>query len=154
MTISMQKKIMNYILFILSFLSATTLLYGQTNITWKTLSDVEINPQLFPEESLTYDVPTFGEELRSLHEKEVTISGYLIPLNNQDQLFVLSKNPYASCFFCGGAGPESVMELWLKPESFRRFQLDELVQFKGTLLLNGDDFDHCMYILKDAVEVL
>ena len=145
---------MSNILFILSFLFAGTFLYGQTNITWEALSEVEISPQLFPEEGLTYDVPTFGNSLQSLHEKEVMISGYLIPLNNQDQLFVLSKNPYASCFFCGGAGPESVMELWLKPESFRRFQLDELVQFKGILLLNGDDFDHCMYILKDAVEIL
>lgn len=123
-------------------------------MTWDDLGQVEIHSQLFPEEGLTYDVPLFSKNLQSLHEKEILISGYLIPLNNQDQMFVLSKNPYASCFFCGGAGPESVIELWLKPESFRRFQLDERAQFKGILLLNDDDFDHCMYILKDAVEVL
>ena len=129
-------------------------LLSQINITWDDLGNVKIYQQVFPEDGLTYDVPSFSNSLKELNEKEVLISGYLIPLNNQDQMFVLSKNPYASCFFCGGAGPESVMELWLKPESFRGFQLDERVQFKGTLLLNDNDFDHCIYILKDAVEVL
>ncbi len=64
--------------------------------------------------------------------------------------FILSRYPLSSCYFCGAAGPETVVELQLKPEAVKRYRMDEQLSFKGTLLLNVNDLDHCNYILKGA----
>ncbi len=62
--------------------------------------------------------------------------------------YVLSAYPYSMCFFCGGAGPESVMGLKLKKN--RKFKTDEIHLFKGTLELNANDIYELNYILADA----
>ena len=38
-------------------------------------------------------------------------------------------------------------------DEHRRFDLDEIVTVRGTLVLNDDDFEHLIFILKDAREV-
>ena len=66
--------------------------------------------------------------------------------------YALSEGPFASGFFCGKGGAESVMELRIKKvESW--FAMDRLVLFSGTLELNADDPEHLYYILNDAVAV-
>ena len=52
------------------------------------------------------------------------------------------------CFFCGGAGPETVMEV----ESLEgvEFSADPIV-LKGILRLNDKDINHLMYKLEEAV---
>jgi hypothetical protein len=50
---------------------------------------------------------------------------------------MVSANPFANCFFCGNAGPETVVELF-PGERFRRFNTDEVVTFVGTLNINKD----------------
>ncbi|MEM6963324.1 MAG: DUF3299 domain-containing protein, partial [Bacteroidota bacterium] len=63
---------------------------------------------------------------------------------------VLSKNPNSSCFFCGGAGPETVLELELKPSAIERYEVDDLKTFKGILKLNKINDKHLTYLLTDA----
>jgi hypothetical protein len=61
---------------------------------------------------------------------------------------MLSSLPFSNCFFCGGAGPETIVEL--KTKQSVKFTTAR-VALEGILLLNADDPDHHMYTLKDAV---
>ena len=126
--------------------------FSQTKLSWNLLADVEFNPQFLEEYGMSYLMPKFGRGPSHYNGKEVLISGYMIPLDGRGTLYILSKNPYASCYFCGAAGPETIVELWLKPEAIRRYKLDEHLTFKGILHLNDADVKHCNYILKDAEE--
>lgn len=123
---------------------------AQTELTWRQLADVEFELQYLKEYDARFMVPTFGKSIQAYDGKEVSITGYIIPLDSANTMFVLSKNPYASCFFCGGAGQETIVELWLKPEAIRRYKLDQRLTFKGVFQLNDTDIDHFNYILKDA----
>ncbi|HMN91359.1 MAG TPA: hypothetical protein PKE68_15155, partial [Saprospiraceae bacterium] len=75
----------------------------------------------------------------------------VIPVDEtgDEQLLVLSAYPYSNCFFCGAAGPESVMEIRLKATS-KRFRMDTETAFAGTFLLNDTDINSLNYILADA----
>ena len=51
------------------------------------------------------------------------------------------------CFFCGGAGPETVMEVEaLEPVEYTA----EQVTLTGKLTLNDSDINRLMYLIKDA----
>lgn len=51
------------------------------------------------------------------------------------------------CFFCGGAGPESVMEVTsLDAVAYTA----ESITLKGKLKLNSDDVNKLMYALTEA----
>jgi len=65
--------------------------------------------------------------------------------------YVVSRYPYANCFFCGGGGPESVVDLRFTVKH-RAYKTDERLTFKGKLKLNGDDVYQMNYILEGAVE--
>ena len=93
--------------------------------------------------------PTFGQSVKQLEGKEVKIKGYLIPVDEEQNIYVISAQPMAMCFFCGGAGPESIMELQLKNKK-QRFKTDEVRTIKGKLALNPTDIEHLNYILKNA----
>lgn len=96
-------------------------------------------------------IPTFSEELKIFDGEEVYLSGYLIPIDLSNNTYVISAFPNASCFFCGGAGPESVMELQLAKAN-RNYRTDEWKRFKGRLCLNKDDENHLHYLLEEAEE--
>ena len=63
--------------------------------------------------------------------------------------YILSKGPFASCFFCGDGGPETIVELELKNKN-QYFMMDEIATIKGVLKLNADDIYQCVYILQNA----
>ncbi len=93
--------------------------------------------------------PTFGQTVRNLQNKEVQIKGYMIPVDETENIYVLSSQPMAACFFCGGAGPESIIELQFKNRR-RKFKTDEVRSVRGMLQLNNNDIEHLNYILKNA----
>jgi hypothetical protein len=97
-------------------------------------------------------IPYFGIEVEALDNKEVKITGYMLTLSPDEGIFVLSQNPYADCFFCGFGGPESAIELRLKP-GYDDFIMDELVTVTGTLRLNREDVSSGVYIMDDAIAV-
>jgi len=122
---------------------------AQEKIDWKQLADVRFEDKYYEEVDAYLYYPTFGESVRAMEGKEVYIQGFIFPFEGADPFFILSQNPYSSCFFCGAAGPESVVELW-PAEGFPRFNMDDIVTIKGTLKLNSDDIDYCNYILENA----
>lgn len=120
-----------------------------TKITWETLRDVTFKKKWYAEESVFMLYPTFGPNVNKLSGKEVTITGYVLPVDIEANLYVLSAFPMAACFFCGGAGPETVMGLKFKSNK-RKFKTDERHSLKGVLKLNADDIYEMNYILTNA----
>jgi hypothetical protein len=121
-------------------------------ISWDNLKDVTFKKKWYAEESIYMLYPTFGPNLAKLDGKDVTIKGYVIPVDLESGLYVLSAFPYSMCFFCGGAGPESVMSLKFKKNG-KRYKTDEVQTFKGKLKLNANDIYELNYILQDAEDI-
>ena len=122
---------------------------SQTVITWQTLSDVKFTSEYFEEVEDYLYYPHFGPSVKALEGKEVILKGYMLAIDPEEGLYILSRNPFAACFFCGASGPESIVELMLKPDH-PNFKMDQVVTMKGRLRLNQDDIDHCNYILEEA----
>lgn len=121
-------------------------------LTWRRLTDVEFKDVYVEELDAFYWKPTFGPEVLDWEGKEVFITGYVIPVDYDEDFYVLSRYPFANCFFCGGAGPESVVDLRFKSKS-RKYKTDERLTFKGKLALNADDVYQMNYILEGAEEM-
>jgi hypothetical protein len=134
---------------ILLFTGISQQVYSQKNITWETLKDVKFTDKWSEEFQAYYQVPKFGAALKALDGKEVIIKGYIIPIDVIEDYYVLSANPYSSCFFCGQAGPESVMEVQIKKKN-GELKMDQVITFKGKLKLNADDIYQLNYILENA----
>ncbi|ELR69409.1 hypothetical protein C900_05099 [Fulvivirga imtechensis AK7] len=134
--------------FIICMLTAS-MASAQTEITWKTLGDVKFTDKYSEEVEAYYYYPHFGPTVKDLDGQEVYIKGYMLPINPKENIYILSKYPYASCFFCGNGGPESIVELKLRPDH-PKFRMDQIVTIKGRLKLNRDDIYQCNYILEDA----
>lgn len=124
-------------------------LKAQIKISWETLADVHFTDKYIEAEDAYYYYPHFGNSVKALEGKEVYLKGYMLPLAPKEGFFILSRNPYAACFFCGASGPESIVELQLKP-GYPQFRMDQLVTIKGYLKLNQDDIYSCNYILEEA----
>ena len=134
-----------FILFILISFSC----FSQTIITWEVLKDVEFEDVWSEEFQAYYMVPKFGKKIGALDGKNIQIRGFVIPVDIVQDYYVLSANPYSSCFFCGQAGPESVMDVQLV-KKYEGLRMDQVITFKGKLRLNVDDIYQLNYILEDA----
>ena len=123
---------------------------AQKMITWDQLTDVRFSKQYSAELGIELLEANFGPSVRALDGQEIIIKGYIIPLDPLGTQYVISRNPMASCFFCGGSGPETVAELRLHPKSFRRYATDELLSFKGVLNLNEKNSNSLNYVILNA----
>lgn len=118
-----------------------------TVITWRTLSNVRYVRKDHPEYGLVYE-PVYGKSLRAIDGKIVMIKGFVIPLDMKE--YVLSKNVYANCFFCGQAGAETVLGLNFKKIP-KGLKTDMYISVKGKLRLNQTNPDDWMFHLDEAV---
>jgi hypothetical protein len=124
--------------------------HAQQLLNWEQLTDVTFTKEYSADLGIELLKASFGESVKALDGKEVIIKGYIIPLDPLGTQYVISRNPMASCFFCGGSGPESVAELRLHPNSFRRYETDEVLSFKGTLMLNDNNSTSLNYVILNA----
>lgn len=141
----MKSKVFLFFLLVNSFLIIAQDIPVQ-KINWGTLRDVKFTRKFNQEYQLDFYYPTFGSNLLKLQGKIVEIKGYVIPVNQN--VFVLSAKPMASCFFCGGSGPESIVQLNFSKKN--RFNTDQVITVKGKLRLNAENVDDLNYILDDA----
>ncbi len=125
-------------------------LLAQEPIDWGVLADVRFEKKYSEKWGVSYDEATFGKLPKLYEGKEISITGYLIPTDALGLSYVLSRNPNATCFFCGGAGPETVIELRFKPAALRRYRTDERRTFKGVLQLNINNLRTFNYVLLQA----
>ena len=137
-------------LFLSFFFLFISMTYAQKSVSWETLADITFEEKYYKEVDMQLLFPVFGPGPKASEKKEVKIAGYAIPVDAEGTLWVLSRYPNSSCFFCGGAGPESVVELQFKETKRQAIKMDQFVTFKGILHLNDSDIDHMNYILKDA----
>ena len=124
-------------------------IFSKNIITWELLKNVEFDEIWSEEFQAYYMVPKFSESVKEMDGKEVQIRGFIIPVDIVQDYYVLSANPYSSCFFCGQAGPESVMEIQMI-KKYEGLRMDQVITYKGTLKLNVDDIYQLNYILEDA----
>ena len=120
--------------------------------TWRTLAEVTYIKKY--DEFLGFDIdyPVFSEGVKDLEGKEIVLSGYIIPVQGYKSHteFIFSALPFNMCFFCGGAGPETVLEVKAKePIKFTA----ESITIKGKLKLHADDIDRLMYEVEEAVKL-
>ncbi len=116
---------------------------------WKTLSKITYKKEYDEFLGFKIDKPVFADVVKDLEGQEVEVKGYIIPVEGykSHSEFIFSAYPYNMCFFCGGAGPETVMEV----ESAEPVEYSaEQVVLKGKLVLNADDINRLMYLLVDA----
>ncbi len=117
-----------------------------TRLSWETLAEVRFSERLNQQYKMNFLYPVFGPRLRRLEGKEYIISGYVIPLDVGEGLYAISSNPYSACYFCGKAGPESVVSLkFVKKPG--RIPLDKYRTIRGVLQLNDIDPNNFIYIL-------
>lgn len=124
---------------------------GQETV-WKDLADISYEEEYSEMLGFNIEVPIFGPKAKSLEGTEVEIQGYIVPLEGfgAHKEFILSALPYNMCYFCGGAGPETVIEVFSeKPVDYTA----ESIKMKGTLVLNRDDVNRLMYFLMDARKI-
>ena len=125
---------------------------AKTENIWKTLSRITYRKEYDELMGFKIDKPVFSKQVQDLEGSEITIKGYVIPVEGYKSHteFIFSAFPYNMCFFCGGAGPETVMEvLASEPVKYSA----EQVTLKGKIQLNADDINRLMYQLVDATLV-
>ena len=112
---------------------------AQRMVEWSTLANVTFYREYSAQFGFEVNVkpPKFAPEILALDGQNVKVRGYVIPVDVDLGLFMVSANPFANCFFCGGAGPETVVELF-GAEKFPRFNTDEVVTFQGKFQVNRD----------------
>ena len=138
----------NLFSFVFLGLISCTSLYAQQKVDWKTLAGVTFSYIQNFEQNMWYGEPTYSDTVKQLDGKEIAIRGYVLPTDIESNTYILSANPFSSCFYCGGAGQESVMELRLKKKK-AKFELDQIVTFAGRLRLNDQEME-LNYILEEA----
>lgn len=122
--------------------------FGQKKITWHDLSKVKFVEKYFKEQNGTFLSPIFSKSVKALEGKKISIVGFYLDVDPNQKMFVLSKNPLASCFFCGASGPETAIELQVKPN--KKFKTDDIVKATGVLRLNDSDVKHFNYIIENC----
>ena len=121
--------------------------YTNSSKNWETLADVKYEKS--QDEYGEIYVPRFGDDVKKMNGKTVSLKGFIIPFEGmfKPKHIIISSLPVAACFFCGGSGPETVAEAYLKEEVK---YTTKPVTVTGKLVLNDTNIDQLMYVLKDA----
>lgn len=116
---------------------------------WKTLAKITFKKEYDEMLGFKVDVPVFSDAIKQYEGKEIEIKGYIVPVEGykSHKEFVFSAFPYNMCFFCGGAGPETVMEVYSKDAV--KYTAEPVI-LRGKLELNDSDINRLMYALTDA----
>lgn len=142
------------LMFLFAFMILGSSIMAQEEATatpnlWKTLARITYKKQFDELMGFKVDVPVFSDGVKALEGTEVTVRGYIIPIEGykSHNEFILSAYPYNMCFFCGGAGPETVMEV-TATEGIE--YTAEAITVKGILRLNDTDINRMMYSIEEV----
>ena len=113
-------------------------------LSWKMLSQVELV------KVKDRYVPQFAQGVAALDQKQVTVQGFMMPLQTGDKQthFVLSAMPQ-TCSFCMPGGPESMVEV--KSKQPVKYTFDAVV-LTGKLEVLKEEPTGIFYRLTDAVQ--
>ncbi|GLB51899.1 hypothetical protein NBRC110019_09380 [Neptunitalea chrysea] len=140
---------MNSKLLVLLFFGVFIGAYAQQEITWKDLANVKFSTKYVESEDGDVLIPVFGDAIKKIEGKEISVTGYFLNLDASTKSFMLSKSPMSACFFCGAGGPETVIEIHFAKKE-EQYKTDKIITITGVLKLNQTDINHCNYILEKA----
>lgn len=97
------------------------------------------------------EIPKVGVLAKALEGKEIEIEGFIIPLVGKvkQSHFMLSLYPANMCFFCGAAGPETAMQVFMDADKKVPYS-DDKIRIKGILRINEKDINSLLYTLENA----
>ncbi|HRO08814.1 MAG TPA: hypothetical protein PK611_01045 [Saprospiraceae bacterium] len=139
-----------YLILIFIWMQSQEML-AQSKDMWTILGMVTFTSSYNPDLLIETKIPKISGAIEKLDGKEIEIEGYMIPLTGQvtQSHFMLSKYPQSTCFFCGKAGPETAMQVFMKDN--RKVKITERkVKVKGTLYINPKDASSLLYTLENA----
>ncbi len=117
-------------------------------VLWYTLSSIPLDGTWKPNQEPPF--PLFTDQVKQLDGKMVAVEGFAIPLDPSGNQLTLSANPYSACFFCGKAGPASIMTvLFTTPQ--KSLHTDDYIYLTGRMRLNYADPSQPYYTLEHAV---
>ena len=140
----------SYIFLFFCFLSLSS--YAQENTdVWNTLAMVDKESKFDDMMGMIVETARPQAVPMALNGKEIEIKGYIIALAAKTELkhFMFSRYPQNMCFFCGAAGPESAMQVFMKAGDKVDYTKDKVV-VKGTLSIQSGDPSGLIYTLSDA----
>jgi len=121
--------------------------YTQDKNFWHVLAEVGFKKEKV--NGYEMEVPIFSNHLKTWNGKKIRLKGFVIPVGEvgDESKFMFSSLPFNVCYFCGAAGPETIMEV----ESKEKVKFtSQAIWMEGILALNDKDPDHHMYLLKSA----
>ncbi len=147
-------KKLQFILMFFCFTFALQNAIGQEENIWRKLSVVKFDKRIADADQHIAREPRYMPLMRSLDGTEIIVKGYIIPLTGKvaQSEFMFSAYPYEMCFFCGKAGPETVMEVFAKEGTTVKFS-EKSMTLKGTFKFRSSDVNDIMFALEDAVLV-
>jgi hypothetical protein len=125
---------------------------AQQGSVWATLGMVTFKKSFDQATMVETMIPSLSPLIEKLDGTEIEVEGYIIPLTGQirQSHFMLSKFPQSTCFFCGKAGPETAMQVFMRDQQKVRIT-ERKVKVKGTLLVRPGDASSLMYTLENAL---
>ncbi len=91
--------------------------------------------------------PIINFQLKNLKNHYIEISGYVVPMDENS--YALSSNVMSACFFCGMAGPESVMGIQFKNDT-PLLKTDQYISLVGIFSYNDTNPEDWIYHIKDG----
>lgn len=118
-------------------------------LSWKLLGEIKF----LKKQDKTYgevQFPVINTKLKQTQKKRIVMSGFIVPIDNKS--YALSKNVFASCFFCGKSGPETIMGIKFRGGN-PKLRTDQYVTLEGTFRYNDANVDDWIYHIEDAIIV-
>lgn len=129
-----------------TYTSSKRVVVAADTLTWKLLGEIKY----LKKKHASYgevDFPVINTKLKKLAKKTIVMSGFIVPIDNKN--YALSKNVFASCFFCGKSGPETIMGIKFRGAT-PKLKTDTYLTIKGTFRPNEDDVEDWIYNCDNA----
>ena len=129
-----------------TYTSSKRVVVAADTLTWKLLGEIKYMKKKHPSYG-EVDFPIINTKLKKLAKKTIVMSGFIVPIDNKN--YALSKNVFASCFFCGKSGPETIMGIKFRGAT-PKLKTDTYLTIKGTFRPNEDDVEDWIYNCDNA----
>jgi len=124
---------------------------------WNTLAMVNMESKFDDMLGMIIKTATPTPIVEAMDGKELEIRGYMIALDvtAKQSHFMFSRYPQNMCFFCGAAGPESAMQVFMKDSKKIEHTTNKVV-LKGILNIQKGDPSGLIYTLTEGelIEIL
>ncbi len=124
---------------------------------WNTLAMVNIESKFDDMMGMVIKTATPTPVVEAMDGKEIEIRGYMIALDAtaKQSHFMFSRYPQNMCFFCGAAGPESAMQVFMANGTKLEHTTNKVV-LKGILNIQKGDPSGLIYTLtqSELIEIL